>query len=120
MNFENIMIYVCMGLIIACLYYVFKIVGIVIFSMINTFHSLSRPEPNRKRQFKNVNEIFILHKAANEFGFTIDKTKPIEKNDLKNRFRNKAKKAHPDCGGNMEEFIRIKKAYDILSHHITI
>lgn len=32
--------------------------------------------------------------------------------DLKKRFKGMAMVHHPDKGGNMEEFIKIKRAYD--------
>jgi len=112
--------YLFMAIIIACIYYSFRIVNCVVNFGADIFQTLLKPEPNRKRRFKNVNEIFILTKAANEFGFILyDKTNPIEITELKNRFRNKVKIAHPDHGGSTEEFIRIKKAYDALLPHTT-
>lgn len=110
--------YIIISVVITAIYCIFKSTDVLIFLAMDIVHLLKyKPEPNRKRRFKNVDEIFILTKAANEFGFNLyDK---IGRNDLKNRFRNKVKKAHPDLGGSNEEFIRIKKAYDMLLSHTT-
>jgi hypothetical protein len=95
------MSYVCIELIIACIY-------ILILK--------SKTKPNRR--VKNIDEMTILAKAANEFN--LDLYSIMTTKDLKNRFRMKVKKVHPDCGGNTEEFIKVKKAYDILLPYTTI
>jgi hypothetical protein len=120
MNWDVFIGYVVIFAAITAICCIFKLIDIFISLVMDIVHALKyKPEPNRKRRFKNVDEIFILTKAANEFGFTLyDKTNPIEIAELKNRFRNKAKKAHPDLGGNVEDFVRIKKAYDALLPHV--
>lgn len=40
--------------------------------------------------------------------------KKAKKEDIKKAYRNKAKKAHPDAGGNSEEFKTVSEAYVIL------
>lgn len=115
MDWEVIGSYIIMGSIIIVIYLAFKIVNDVVDMTIKMFNNLNKPEPNRKKHFKNVNEMFQLSDAACLFGFAgYDKHKPILKNDLIKRYRIKAKQVHPDCGGSAEEFIRIKQAYDVL------
>lgn len=41
--------------------------------------------------------------------------KTARKDTIRRSFRKLAKKAHPDCGGNREDFERIQFAYDVLS-----
>jgi hypothetical protein len=114
MNFEIIMSYVNMGLMIACIYYTFKIVGCVVDYVAGVFKTAMKPEPNRKRTTGNLslNNYLEVAIAANEFGF--NNNNPITENELKRRFRKKIKKVHPDHGGNDNDFIRVKKAYDLL------
>jgi len=69
MNFEIFMSYVCIGLVVACVYYSFKIVECLVRRVIEIFASLYKPKPNRRRHFKNINEMFQLSKAACLFGF---------------------------------------------------
>lgn len=116
MTWEIFKVYAIIGSVIAAIYYTFRIVNDVVDIVIKMFHNLNhKPEPNRKRHFKNINEMFQLSEAACLFGFPgYDKYKPISKSDLKNRFRKQVKQVHPDCGGNVEEFIRVKQAYDVL------
>lgn len=46
----------------------------------------------------------------------IDKT--AGRNDIKNAYRNKVKKCHPDRGGNPAQLSKVIKAYNILSNDI--
>lgn len=119
MNWDVFAGYAAIIAVITAICCIFKSVDVFISLVMDIVRKLKyKPEPNRKRKFKNVDEIFMLTRAANEFGFVLyDKTKPMKRNELKNRFRNKAKKAHPDHGGNVEDFVRIKKAYDALLPH---
>lgn len=36
--------------------------------------------------------------------------------DIKTAFHNKSRLHHPDAGGKVEDFLNLKRAYDILSH----
>lgn len=51
--------------------------------------------------------------ALRIFGFPENIQNPDEK-ELTRRYRKLAREKHPDKGGNPEEFLRIKQAYDIL------
>lgn len=51
--------------------------------------------------------------ALRIFGYPENILNPDEK-DLTHRYRRLAREKHPDKGGNPEEFLRIKQAYDIL------
>ena len=51
--------------------------------------------------------------ALRIFGFPENISNPDEK-ELTRRYRKLAREKHPDKGGNPDEFLRIKKAYDIL------
>lgn len=106
--------YFTIGMVIVIIYLTFKIVNDGVDLTIKWVKKvICEPEPNRKRAFKDVEEMFQLSEAADMFGF-YDYEKPIMKHDLKNRFRKLAKQVHPDHGGNVEEFIQTKKAYDFL------
>jgi len=106
---EIFMFYALMAVVISTIYVIFKSVDIFVTLVMNIIRLLKEPEPNRKIQSKNINS---LTEAINEFGLTF--YKPIMKSDLKRRFRFKVKQVHPDVGGNDEDFIRVKQAYDIL------
>jgi len=120
MNWEIIQAYFIMGSVIGIVYLTFKIADDGIDVLINFIQDLiHKPEPNRRR-FKAIGvdtfgfeEMFELSDACDMFGF-YDYEEPIMKHDLKNRFKIRVKKAHPDHGGNVEDFIQVKKAYDFL------
>ncbi len=44
----------------------------------------------------------------------LDVSETADKKDIKSAYRKKAKKSHPDVGGNSEKFALVKKAHDIL------
>jgi len=50
-------------------------------------------------------------KAAKAFGVRAGKLKKMSKDEIKNRYREMAKKVHPDHGGNSEEFRKVHEAY---------
>ncbi len=121
MNWEIFVGYLTIGFTIAVIYIIFKSVALLVDLIGDIILSLKRPKPNRKRTSGNIAEVYKfleIARAAGEFGFNSDK--PISKKELKSRFRFKIKKVHPDLGGKNEDFIRVKKAYDLLLSHSVI
>jgi len=111
-----------MVIIIVGLYGIFKTAEVAVLIIVNMFKSLIyKPKPNRKTRDVNLTEVYKfleIARAAGEFGFNVNK--PILKNDLKSRFRNRVKEVHPDHGGNVEDFIRVKRSYDLLINHAIV
>jgi hypothetical protein len=105
-----------MGLVIACIYYAFRIIDCVLNFIVAVFKTIMNPKSNRKRPNVTVVYKYLdIAMAAGEFGFSYKY--PITKNELKNRFRSKIKQVHPDHGGKPEDFIRVKNAYDLLINY---
>jgi len=123
MQWELFIRYVVLGISILCIYYAFKIVDEILSSIWRIITISIKPKPNRKRSSPNPNlteeyKFIELGRAAGEFGFNINDT--ISETDLKNRFRDKVKEVHPDHGGNVEDFIRVKRSYDLLVNNAIV
>jgi DnaJ-class molecular chaperone len=43
---------------------------------------------------------------------------PITKEELKGSYKEQARRYHPDLGGDVEKFARIKQAYELLLEYI--
>lgn len=50
-------------------------------------------------------------KASKQFGVSIRKLKKMRKTEIKKIYREKAMEAHPDHGGNAEDFNKLNEAY---------
>jgi hypothetical protein len=50
-------------------------------------------------------------RAAKAFGIRVNKLKKMSKDEIKKAYREKAKKNHPDHGGNAEDFNNLSEAY---------
>ena len=109
---EIVTSYVLIGMVIAAVYYTFRSVSVVIDVLTKLIY---KSEPSRKRRFNNFQELFALTMAGNALGVEVrDRNISISKEDLRKKYIEAAKVTHPDCGGNAEEFIDVKQAYDIL------
>jgi len=49
--------------------------------------------------------------AAKAFGIRVNKLKKMSKDEIKKVYREKAKKNHPDRGGNAKDFNNLHEAY---------
>ena len=51
-------------------------------------------------------------KAAKAFGTNVKNLKKMTKDEIKKLYRQKAKKVHPDKGGNEDDFKNLNNAYN--------
>ncbi len=62
--------------------------------------------------FHHINKNAMTWKKASKvFGIRIRKLKKMSKDEIKKVYRMRAKKAHPDHGGNDEKFNTLNEAY---------
>lgn len=127
---ETFTSYIVMLTVIVSIFAISKSVEILANLAVDLFSLLEEPEANKKQKHEKpktesnkyiesvAKEYKIFKEAANEFELNINKHPNahliISKDYLKSKYREKAKKFHPDHGGSEEAFIRVKQAYDIL------
>lgn len=91
--------------------YVFRMIMIYflinfIFGLINygrIYHRFKKVNNRNKQTWK---------KAAKAFGVRAGKLKKMSKDEIKKRYREMAKKYHPDHGGDEEKFRNLHEAYE--------
>ena len=65
----------------------------------------------RMEELQNGTKKEQWKKAAKAFGVKVKDLKKMDKEEIKKRFRKMAMKAHPDHGGNAEDFRNLNSAY---------
>ena len=66
---------------------------------------------HRMEELQNGTKKEQWKKAAKAFGVKVKDLKKMDKEEIKKRFRKMAMKAHPDHGGDAEDFRNLNSAY---------
>ena len=71
-------------------------------------------DSHRKFRFPEGKGSMDLEEASGIFGEPAERLAKLTKKELKKLFRRKAKELHPDAGGDHEQFVRLKEAFEEL------
>lgn len=75
-----------------------------------------RADFNRRNYYKGLPKkpSLMLEEAYTLFGISHEKFIRLKKADLVRLYRRKAKKIHPDTGGDHDDFVKLTEAYELL------
>jgi len=71
-------------------------------------------DSHRRFGFPERQNAMGLEEASAVFGEPAERLAKLSKGELKKMFRRRAKKLHPDTGGDSEKFVRLQKAFEVL------
>ena len=86
------------------------------FSAANVLNSYFQQFMGSHRQFRypEPKSAMSAEEASGIFGEPAERLAKLSKRELKNLFRKRAKELHPDIGGDPDQFVRLKEAFEAL------